>query len=178
MIQSQRWCLTCGRSTLHGKQTLSCAIGCLIAFTVLILGPLLLPVIGLAVAPGAILLLGVCWFPMAALYDLLHPWRCQICGATGNPSFKPQPPRPRKSLGDLRLDTVYWPALWASIVTLIKVVIVHPTAVFDRVLRTTWGTVERGFLSLPEWAQPIAWALGLAVPPAVVAIGLWTVMSL
>jgi hypothetical protein len=46
----------------------------------------------------------------------------------------------------------------------------------DRDVRWAWSVVERAYDACPEWAQPIIWGFGLSIPPAIVAIGLWTVI--
>jgi hypothetical protein len=51
-------------------------------------------------------------------------------------------------------------------------------AAIDRSIRIAWGVVEAAYAKLPEWAQPIVWGLGLSLPVAVVAIGIWTVAQL
>lgn len=48
----------------------------------------------------------------------------------------------------------------------------------DRRIRGAWKIVEDGYTRLPDWAQPILWGLGLSIPVAVVAIGIWTVVNL
>jgi hypothetical protein len=50
--------------------------------------------------------------------------------------------------------------------------------VIDRHVRWTWSVVEQAYGALPEWAQPIVSGFGLSIPPAIVAIGIWTVFYL
>jgi hypothetical protein len=47
----------------------------------------------------------------------------------------------------------------------------------DRDIRRAWYVAECVYDALPEWAQPIVWGFGLSIPPAIVAIGLWTVIQ-
>lgn len=51
-------------------------------------------------------------------------------------------------------------------------------AMVDRRIRAVWKMVEDTYPTLPDWAQPILWGLGLSVPVAVVALGIWTVANL
>jgi len=52
------------------------------------------------------------------------------------------------------------------------------SATIDRIIFMTWSLVETAYARLPDWAQPIVWALGLSAPAAIVAVGIWTVMQL
>lgn len=58
--QTQKRCRTCGRLTLHQKETFSAALGCL---GTLLTAGLFLP-----------------FWLLADLAGIIRPWRCQACG--------------------------------------------------------------------------------------------------
>ena len=41
-----------------------------------------------------------------------------------------------------------------------------------------WSLVETAYARVPDWAQPIVWALGLSAPVVIVAVGIWSVLHL
>jgi len=166
VIQSQRWCLACKRSTLHGKQTLSCAAGCVLSLLISILIVLCTGILGLFLL---LPLVAVIWLVIAVLHDLLTPWRCQHCGTTGNPYSMPRP-LPRPGFPRVHLTSIKWALVWSRMWRLPSVV--------DNGIRARWSLVEIVYAELPDWAQPIVWALGLSTPVVIVAVGIWTVIQL
>ncbi len=169
MVQSERWCLACKRYTLHGKQTLSCAVGCVLALLASILTVLCIPLLGLFLLLLLVPLFAVGWLAIAVLHNLLTPWRCQHCGTTGNPSSMPRPlARPR--LPSVHLPSIEWALIWMRMRRLPSVV--------DNGIQACWSLVETAYVQSPEWAQPIVWGVGLSAPVAIVAVGIWTVIQL
>ncbi len=164
MIQSQRWCLHCEDYTLHAKATPSCGMGCLLMMVSCILIFLIFPCAGILA-----IYIPVGWLAVIILAHLLSPWRCQRCGATGNPAHEPLPREP------LAFPKIHLPSLdWAMIFSRIR----RSPDVIDRNIRIAWSMVEGAYSKMPDWAQPIVWGLGLSMPVAIVAIGIWTVIHL
>lgn len=58
--QRQRKCRTCGRKTLHARETFGFGWGCL-----------------LTILTGGLFL--VVWV-LIDLFGMIRPWRCQVCG--------------------------------------------------------------------------------------------------
>jgi hypothetical protein len=169
MIQSQRWCLVCEYFTLHGKETPASGVGCILFVLCSIMVLMFIPCVGafFLILVGPLLL--VAWLGISLLNSLLTPWRCQVCGTTGNPAHRPgplsQPAVPRIDLPPINLALIWSKVRWMPVA-------------FDGTIRTCWSAVETVYDGLPEWARPIAWALGLSTPAGVVAIGIWTVIHL
>ncbi len=182
MNQSQRWCLLCESYTLHARVTSSCGLGCLL----LLLSSILLVMIscggGIIVLPFFAALFVIAWLAVAILRGVLTPWRCQVCGETGNPGYEPAPTREyesipigRAALPSMRLPDGAVPNLdWAMIISGIRRL---PSAI-DGSIRAAWSEVEATYDGLPDWAEPIVWGFGLSMPVAIVAIGIWMVMHL
>ncbi len=151
MIQSQRWCLVCGRYTLHGKRTLSSSTGCVLLLLCSILIVLCIPCLGLFLLVPILPLFTVSLLAIAMLYNLLTPWRCQHCGTTGNPSSMPRPPSrpafPRVHLPSIgwALPSIDWALVWSRMRRLPSVV--------DHGIRACWSLVETVYAVLPDWAQ-------------------------
>ncbi len=169
MIQSQRWCLKCKGYTLHGKQTLSCAAGCVLFLLISILTILCTSIFSLLLLPLVLSLVAVIWLVIAVLHELLTPWRCQHCGTTGNPSFMPRLPS-RPAFPRVHLPSIDWAPVWSRMRRLPSVV--------DHGIRACWSLVETAYAQLPDWAQPIILALGLTAPVVIVAVGIWTVIHM
>ncbi len=51
-------------------------------------------------------------------------------------------------------------------------------SVVDHGIRACWSLVETVYAKLPDWAQPIVWALGLSAPVVIVAVWIWTVIHM
>ena len=117
MIQSQRWCLSCEDYTLHAKQSLSSGMGCLlltisclfiIPFGVLLMTLVLGPLgffLGILASPAYVFLFVLALAGLGLLVSLMVPWRCQRCGASGNPAYQPFPRRPSASATNRLADS-------------------------------------------------------------------------
>ncbi len=176
MRQSQRWCLTCKRYTLHGKQTLSCAVGCVLVMLVSILVVCCTGLLGSILLPIMLPVLVISWLLIAVLHSLVTPWRCQHCGTTGNPSFMPRP-RPRPAFPSVGLPSIDWtlPSIdWDLVLSRLR----RLPYVVNNGIFASWSQVETAYAHLPDWAQPIVWALGLSTPVVIVAVGIWTAIHL
>ena len=60
-MQTQGFCKTCGRNTLHTRQTFGLGWGCLLT---ILTGGLFIPI----------------WI-IIAVVEASKPWRCQVCGS-------------------------------------------------------------------------------------------------
>jgi len=169
MLQAKRWCLACEAYTLHGKRALSSSTGCVLLLLCSILIVLCIPCLGLFLLVPLLPLFAVGLLAIAMLYNLLAPWRCQYCGTTGNPSAKPRV-LSRPAIPRVHLPSIEWSLVWSRMRSLPSVV---DDGIFD-----CWSLVEIAYAHLPDWAQPIVWALGLSAPVVIVAVGIWTVAHL
>jgi len=79
VTQTQRFCKTCQKPTLHARHYTGAAVGCLVA---VLIGLILFFAVG---ALGFALCIGL-WFLGAVLETLTSPYRCQQCGQ-GKMSF-------------------------------------------------------------------------------------------
>jgi hypothetical protein len=145
MEQSRRWCRYCEAYTLHARSTFTFGWGCLLT---VLTGCLFLPV----------------WL-LLALLGSLTGWRCQVCGAVGNPQYAPRP----RPIGRAPWPSVArWPALglsalWRGLVGFGRAI--EGTLRSLRALeRACWRSLVDTYTSLPEWAHPIVWGLGIAAP--------------
>lgn len=61
MLQKQKWCKFCQRPTLHGRNTFSGSVGCLLS---VITAGIFIPI----------------WLVIGVFEALTVPWVCQACG--------------------------------------------------------------------------------------------------
>jgi hypothetical protein len=155
MVQDSLLCLSCGKTTLHARNRFSDGIGCILSlFTCGLFLPL--------------------WF-LIILIEAFHPTRCQACGlpyshARVKDFYKRQAAHRAKRAAANAPQAP--PPVSAP---------AEPSFDFAAAIRQardkardfaagSWAQAVELYRRMPDWLQPIFWALALTGPLGIVAV--------